>query len=417
MRKWLMTSKPYSIFLVGLITSLLTAPAAGQDLGACPAVRIMAPGEVAASWEATRDEEMREGIVRAIELAADWDRTPSYVIERASQNGSNEISTVRQSGPWRRIDQTRGRSRDSEFINLETGVRVVLRRSEFGGHPTTTFEATRPHSRDLRRWHLTETRRRETHLGERCTVSRFDPVGPLVDLGGWTGPTEICTTRDGIELWRRTESPAGMNNGAPSEHLVTTRLSREPVSLDDVRPPREMLTWDYWRQHADAVARSIASDGQTARGNASDYIACYQNADHSNTREERMTDAWGFTQLGTNAIRVFGPGLGVDFWTADGGQPRFFSARAWHATELSNPFRTEFIAGGVVEDIAGERCVWQTAEFVIDGGVAPSWCVTSDDVVLATRPLYFEAVTLHRGDLSPDAFEPQDAVFSWIDAR
>jgi hypothetical protein len=404
--------------IVGMVISVLTGSVAAQEIGACPTAQIMTPAEIAARWDRTRAQERREGLIRTVDLAFDWRRTSTYVIERVNQNGSNDVSTVRQAGQWRRIDQTHGPQHRSEYINLETGVRVVIRRSAYHNHSDTIFEATRPRAADdWRRWRRVGSGRREMHIGERCTVSRFDPVEARRDLERPTQPTEVCRTDDGIELWRRTASPPGVNRGEPLEFFVTTSLSREHVALEDVRPPRDMLAWDYWRERADDRAPAFAPSDSARPIGEPDHTICFQGRADLSTKEIRVAGQWRYTQQGTGAIWIAGPGLQIALQTDEGGQPWSLTARVWRPTQLLHSSLPEFGDADRSATILGEHCVWQTSETVVDNALPASWCIAADGVTLATSPPHLEATALRRGALSAEAFQPPELAFAWIDPR
>jgi hypothetical protein len=182
--------------------------------------------------------------VSASATAADHETVMELSDSRARPDGSKQatptVRTTRRAGPWLLKEVIAGTQRRLEISHDSIRMRLTY---ENGGSdvqeqltiarpdpeppkpesasPTKTFEPTRED-------------RYDTVLGERCRWFYMTP-------GMADGGTYACLTDDGIMLKEENYSRSSQRT------WTATRLVRRPISIDEVKPPAELLrprTWD-----------------------------------------------------------------------------------------------------------------------------------------------------------------------------
>lgn len=184
-------------------------------------------------------------------LALDWPEQdaperstkPDYEVVMELSVGADRptpvIRTVRQSGLWRFTEEIDGPRRNIA-ITYDSGTRLSYESDSAGipnrlsiwplksGLPVSTSAAL-PDPRYAPK----DLGRSDTILGESCRWYHMNP--------GWThGFTSACKTEDGIVL--KEESHSRIDDRT----WTATRLTRRPVSIDEVKPPAELLQPHTW---------------------------------------------------------------------------------------------------------------------------------------------------------------------------
>lgn len=146
------------------------------------------------------------------------------------------VRTTRRAGPWTFKQEVAGERRQTEISHDTTQMRLTYQTDESGVPneltiyperarlaPTALSKSLEPYAMD----------RHDTILGETCRWYHMNP--------GWRDSrTEACKTEDGIVLKEHSEG-----RGYAASWTVV-RLTRRPVSLDEVRPPAELLMPRTW---------------------------------------------------------------------------------------------------------------------------------------------------------------------------
>jgi hypothetical protein len=174
-----------------------------------------------------------------------WDRKPSVVTARSvpdhetimelsgvSTGAEKSFRTTRRHGPWQFVEETVGGTRRSLTINYDS-YRMYLdyhdddpkRLSIVKAVPATT-------SAPLISRRPKDMGQSEVVLGERC---RWHDMTPNISHG-----EASCLTNDGIALKHSIFSRAG------PRQWHATRFARRPVSVDEIRPPAEILDPKLW---------------------------------------------------------------------------------------------------------------------------------------------------------------------------
>jgi hypothetical protein len=131
--------------------------------------------------------------------------------------------TIRQHGPWLRIDILDGDVTRSRYIYRPSGVAVDVT----GGYLGLTRPDLSARSTNYRSF---PTGRTQRVAGERC--QEWDIYRGLED-GKPTYRRLGCVTSDGVELSRRSISASGSDLGYPA---TATSVSRAPVAPTEVQP-------------------------------------------------------------------------------------------------------------------------------------------------------------------------------------
>ncbi|MCC8983211.1 hypothetical protein [Bradyrhizobium acaciae] len=149
------------------------------------------------------------------------------------------IRTVRQSGLWRFTEEIDGPRRNIA-ITYDSGTRLSYE-SDSAGVPNRLsiwpLKSTLPVSTSAAlpdpRYAPKDLGRSDTILGETCRWYHMNP--------GWThGFTLACKTEDGIVL--KEESHSRMDDRT----WTAVRLTRRPISIDEIKPPAELLEPRTW---------------------------------------------------------------------------------------------------------------------------------------------------------------------------
>jgi len=165
---------------------------------------------------------------------------PDYVVTMVEILHGKEVArrSVAHHGDWTRIERTGETYRSVVHFSVNGVVGVHDQRSV----SLTSF--TRGFDLSYRDHAPRNTGERQTRLGETCTVWEVSRPGKEAPSG--SGLFHLsCVTDDGIELWQR--SIYGSNVIASAE---ATRVERQTVGSDEVKPPRSLLVLGWWDRDA-----------------------------------------------------------------------------------------------------------------------------------------------------------------------
>jgi len=177
-----------------------------------------------------------------------WDRNPSVVTARSvpdhetimelagdSAGAEKSFRTTRRHGPWQFVEETVGGARRSLTINYDSYRMWLDYRDDGFGYPkrlSITRAVSAPTSVPLISTRPKDLNRSEVVLGESC---RWHDMTPHISHG-----EDSCLTNDGIALKHHIHSRAG------SRQWHATRFARRRVSVDEIRPPAEILDPKLW---------------------------------------------------------------------------------------------------------------------------------------------------------------------------
>lgn len=302
---------------------------------------------------------------------------------------------VARSGDWQREERRGVEGVAVVFADFASGASYHWFRAADG--PREAFSARRANPESAYYvYTLTDTGRRESRLGETCSVWEWSKFEPLVGVDvRWLS----CVTSDGVELWQGSQS-----NGEIREHFHAVSIERRPVRRSEVRLPSRLLTWSNWRatpprgRGYEADLRSATSDQRQTRRGVTDWT-------YVDTRSDNGRRAL-FIRQPLGWITYYNDGRG----SMDLGIYRF--------ADPLPPDGAEAMPDRAPELIAGEMCSWfDTMPDVFDADHAE--CRAADGVVLADTAggdggiyVNVRATRVRRGILSPDAFEPPPDVLS-----
>jgi hypothetical protein len=165
------------------------------------------------------------------------------VLELSSQsvNAGKSVRTTRQRGPWQSIEETvSGVRRRLEIAHHSDWMSFEHVWDESGApkrltitQPTSATEDTANTSRTM--W--LDMKRSETILGETCRWF-------YLMTNGVSGRSR-CRTNDGVVLKDRREWRTIEERNVVQE-WIAVRMTRRPVSLDEIKPPTELLDPRVW---------------------------------------------------------------------------------------------------------------------------------------------------------------------------
>ena len=170
------------------------------------------------------------------EVLAPAAATPDFevVMELAGNpDGGKLIRTIRQRYPWRYEEERAGDTLRRLNISHATTRQALQFIAFTGSAEKRLMISDLPAGPQITKHEPKDSQRVETVLGESC--QEFDMTQGTADAG-----EAECRTRDGI--------PLKQTQWSRSFHRVWTavRMVRRPVALDEVKPPNEILSLDWW---------------------------------------------------------------------------------------------------------------------------------------------------------------------------
>ena len=316
---------------------------------------------------------------------------PDYVVTMAERPFAFDVERrVTNHGDWTRVDRIGNGYRWLHYYFANGTVAV-----SDGGSASSRFFSRGGADLSRRNRRPRSTGEQQTHLGETCTVwevSRFGaPRGP--------GPFDLsCVTDDGIELWQRS-----IYDGRIFSFANSTRVERRPVTVDEVKPPRTLLTLDWWDRIAPTEASAISgyeivlelSSQSVSAGNS---IRTTRQRGPWQSMEETVSGVRRRLEIAHNSDWMSFEHV----WGESGAPERLTITQPASATEDTATSRTMWIEMERSETILGETCRWF---YLMTNGVSGrSRCLTNDRVVLKDRREW-------------RTIEERDVVQEWIAVR
>jgi hypothetical protein len=315
---------------------------------------------------------------------------PDYVVTMAERLFAMDVKrSVTHHGDWTRVDRIGDGYRFANYYFVNGAVAVDDRRSV-----SSTFFSRGGIDLSYRNRAPRNTGERQTHLGETCAVWEVSRSGNPASSFHLS-----CVTDDGIELWQRS-----IYDGKVTTDAEATRVERRPVTVDEVKPPRTLLTVDWWDQIAPTEASAISGyeivlelSGQSV--NAGESVRTTRQRGPWQSIEETVSGVRRRLEIVHNS-----DWMNFEYvWDETGAPKRLTITRPASATvDMANTSYTMWIDMKRSETILGETCRWF---YLMTNGVSGrSRCLTNDRVVLKDRR---EGRTI----------EERDAVQEWIAVR
>jgi hypothetical protein len=292
---------------------------------------------------------------------------PDHVVTMVGPKPKGITYTIVHHGKWTRVDRDEGPRRITSYYTPGETTDVDIHRDAAGD--VTMLQLVR--DRTQRPYLDTEphnTGEHQTLLGETCTVWDMQRTRD-------TGLAQVsCLTDDGIELWRKYVSPSY------GEHLVAeaTHVERRPVTADEVRPPRELLSLAWWTR---------SGPGSSMAPTGPDYETVMRGVslhDVSDTRTVRRHHPWIYVEetAGTERRRLtitnVATGLRLEFRINDAMVVDQLSITRQPAYDASTK---PWLPAHEHDEVLGESCQWFDSPFVAtDFGIRE--CRTIDGVTL-----------------------------------
>jgi hypothetical protein len=297
---------------------------------------------------------------------------PDYVVTMVESLYGKEAAkrNVAHHGGWTRIDRIEDTYRSVVHFSVNGVAGVHDQRSV----SSTSF--TRGFDLSYRGHAPRNTGERQTHLGETCTVWEVSRPGREVPSG--SGLFHLsCITDDGIELWQR--SIYGSNVITSAE---ATRVERRTVAPDEVKPPRTLLTLDWWDREAPMAGSAIL-------GSETIMELSGQSADAGKSiRTTRQRGQWQSMEETVSGVRrrleiVHDSGrMGFEYAYDELGAPKRLTITRPASTPEDTATTTSAMWNETnrSETILGETCRW--FHLMAMGDFGRSRCLTNDGVTL-----------------------------------
>lgn len=316
---------------------------------------------------------------------------------------------VIRSGSWLREGPIGGGG-GAIYSDFEGAISIAFSRDE-AGHYRSLAISRQPATDTFHLYRRARTGARERVLGEDCEVWNSARVGAGSDH-------EIdllsCETADGIQLWSRT---VVRRTGAVIEESRTLSFRRRAVRPDEVRPPRDLLRWSYWRALAgtpvpvEPAGHEIGLVMEGDRG-----VQAW--------RVIRRRGDWGYVatgdQDGTRRSSLDTPIIGIQYETEADGRPVRLTIHPQPPRPIAPAF--EPIPPPQSERVLGEDCVWSqpwSAHGIVVTSGEQRECLTADGLPLRIFSAHhvvsadLVATSVSRRAPSTESMLPPDAAFDW----
>jgi hypothetical protein len=305
-------------------------------------------------------------------------KAPDYVMTMVARSNGKEVAQwqIAHHERWTRVDRIAGGSRTTEYVSVDGFANVTITERLLvwfrrGPEPTHNRDSE-PHN----------TGERQIVLGEPCTVWN---VWRSTSNGPSPGFSQLsCVTDDGIEMWQRTLRGHDVIGSAEATHV-----ERRPLPPNEVQPPRELLTLDWWQLNVPAPTAPGTPDHETIMELADEAPEAGKSI-----RTVRRLGPWQSLQETVNGVlstlEITHDSFRMRFaYNRDksGTPERLSIARLISATE-DLPITATALAGAMrpmdldrSETVLGETCRW----FDMTPGMADSGrsgCLTHDGIML-----------------------------------
>lgn len=201
-------------------------------------------------------------------------------------------------------------------------------------------------------------------LGETCRI--WQAVRPTDSKWSSDFVQSGCSTKDGVELWRRQAS---------IDAIFARKVQRRPVSAESVRPPIEALDLSRW------------ADLKGHQGHSADYeVELRSESGRVRHRIARRSGAWVSVREGSygpwfgHSVRNKENGIRTQYSKDPKGNRQFTISRG-RPTADDGRVRLKNVPD---ETILGERCEWwDSMPHTYDAGQTD--CITRDGIILKTN--------------------------------
>lgn len=174
--------------------------------------------------------------------------------------------------------------------DFAAGLSVTHMRDDRGRYDMLSI-ARHPSDETYSRYRRVRTGERDRALGEDCEVWSTTRIG---ESEGEGLNLLSCDTADGIQLWSRS---VGIRAAFVVAQSRTLSFRRRPVRPEEVRPPRGLLRWSYWRTLAGrggmAPARAVPDHEL--------HLASGPRANSDLSRIMRRRGDWTYSDTGSPA--------------------------------------------------------------------------------------------------------------------
>jgi hypothetical protein len=332
---------------------------------------------------------------------------PDHLVTMVESQYGKKIAArnVIHHGDWTRVDRMSDTYSFTEYVATNG---IANLRLHGQGSVVSFVHGREPNYGADREAH--NTGERQTHLGENCTV--WDVWRIKKERAGYDLSHLSCITDDGIELWQRSVGGNSVVSSAEAIHV-----ERRPVALDEARPPRTLLTLDWWDRNVPAPTAPATPDHETIM-----ELSGNSAATEKSIRVTRRLGPWQFLEETANGvlrsihIAHDSHQMRFDYSNGEPGAPKRLNiTRTASAPETATPASQQPRDMNRSEAILGETCGWfDMTPDMADAG--RSACLTHDGIVLKEERhsrssiWTWTAVRLTRRPVSLDEIKPPAAL-------
>jgi hypothetical protein len=212
---------------------------------------------------------------------------PDHVVtmRERSPGGKEGTRTVAHHGDWTRVDTVENGRLRTGYFKRDGAATIRVYGSPGAEKEYRSISILRGRETlSTVDYKAEATGERQSLLGESCAVwTVFRPSALRPGEAGLTRSS--CVTDDGVELWYKIFGTSyGLMTSAEA-----TRVERRPVSPDEAQPPRDLLSFDPWFDHA-AVPDNAPPDFEAVLERAGD-------TQKKVTRTIRQHGGWTYVEV------------------------------------------------------------------------------------------------------------------------
>lgn len=332
--------------------------------------------------------------------------------------GRESSYAIVRSGSWLREGSAAPGRAAVVHSDFAAAISVTYLRDD-SGHYDVLSIARHPSSETYSLYRRARTGERDRALGEDCEVWSTTRIG---ERDGEGVNHLSCDTADGIQLWSRA---VGFRTGYVVAQSRTLSFRRRPVRPEEVRPPRDLLRWSYWRNLA--AAGDVAPERRVPDHEL--RLASRHGANMEGSRIMRRRGAWSYSEdterAGERRIQIANRVISIGYGAEADGRPVRLEIHRLPPDQVQHGDSPSYvrIEPASSERVIGETCFWSRQGSAGGGIVVTSGehrdCVTADGLPLRIFSYHrgggadLIAISLVRRAPPLSAFMPPAEAFNW----
>lgn len=308
--------------------------------------------------------------------------------------------TVYHHAEWVRIDQPQTHDITTIYFNKEKRIQAGLRRNA-SGYQHLSFQLDRCEYNCGSDQPAFNTGERQTYLGETCMVWSIIKFS--------SSEVSACVTDDGIELWNQHVT----DDGKSLARTEATSITRRAVRLEEVQPPKDMLSIAKWSDDP-ALFKDAAAEFDGYEAILEDPHTPENRKIFRKSGEWTMREEFRSNRYDSASFLYRDRELSISFTNRNGKRYLMSITRSLGPGVPNAAFDPKPL--GKKEQVFGETCEWiDRKPYMSDAGEHA--CETSDGIALILtftnrgfhKNTKLEATKFRRGKIRlADALPPPD---------